>query len=87
MSYAAPRRSTGQHVVSSDSFSPQGTRKAYWFNAAEVNNYLFISGMGCVISLRGTGVALAASTLESCALTFQQTANALCGLKQSSQLH
>lgn len=87
MSYAALRRSTGQHAVSSDSLPPQGARKAYWFKAAEVNNYFFINGMGCMISLRGTGVALAASMLESCVLTFQQTANALCGLKQSSRLH
>jgi len=54
MSYAAVRWSTDWHTVSSGSLPPWGARKAYWFKAAEVNNCLFINGMGlCDLLMRG----------------------------------
>lgn len=59
MTYAAVKRSTGLHVVSLDSFLPQGTRKVYWFKAVKINNCLFVNGMGsCDLLARhrsGTG--------------------------------
>lgn len=65
MSYAAVRRSTDGHTVSSDSLPAQGARKAYWFKAAEVNNCRLSMGWGCVI-LQGAEVAMVAHAGKLC---------------------